>query len=474
MATNPSDRHALLIEANRSEYGESYARIPFIDPASCTALNEQRLLLLDSLSSRIEVGCGGTKFDMNDLAPGCRVCVAGDWSCLFVNGRCNARCFYCPTSQEETGLPTTNAVSFRSPGDYVAYLEQFGFRGMSLSGGEPLLTPGRSLAFLGAAKRHFGDRLHTWLYTNGIMVDENILCRLRDAGLDEIRFYIGAVGYSLEKLRLAVGIIPTVTVEIPAVPEDFELTCQKMNEMAEIGVGYLNLHQLRLTPHNLERFMGRPYTFLHVDKATVLESELTALALLRHSLDEDLALPVNYCSFVYKNRYQRSAARRRSAIYIRKPYETVTSAGYLRTLAVAGDGPGLANLQSRFADRGIDPALWSLTPNGQRMLLAPELLAGIDGRGLKLFVSYAECLIREHASCRHQFKEFRLPSGRKIVVERWLAQEFALDGDARDTFIRRYLHHGNNHQDGLSGAETGFPMEIDACECIVEGLQDYF
>ena len=474
MAICSRDRHALLIEANRSEYGESYPRIPFVDQASCTALNEQRLQLLDSLSSRVEVGCGGTKFDMHDLAPGCRVCVEGDWSCLFVNGRCNARCFYCPTRQEETGLPTTNAVNFRSPADYVAYLEQFGFRGMSLSGGEPLLTPGRSLAFIGAAKRHFGDRLHTWLYTNGIMVNADILFRLRDVGLDEIRFDIGAVGYSLEKLRLAVGIIPTVTVEIPAVPEDFELSCHKMNEMAEVGVGYLNLHQLRLTPHNLERFLARPYTFLHGEKVTVLESELTALALIRHSLDENLGLPVNYCSFVYKHRYQKAAARRRSALFMRKPYETVTSAGYLRTLALVADDCGFAALVRRFEDRGIDPTLWSMSPNGQRLFLAPELLTSTDCGGRELFVSYTDCQIREHASCRHQFKECRLPSGRKIVVERWLAQEFVLPGEARESFVRSYLHHGTHQQGDHCSDEAGHLLGIEAYECIVEGLQDYY
>ena len=134
----------------------------------------------------------------------------------------------------------------------------------------------------------------------------------------------------------------------------------------------------------------------------------------------------------------------------------------------------LADIQGRFKDRGIDPALWSLSPNGQRLLLAPELVVSIDCRGLKLFASYAECLIREHASCRHQFKEFRLPSGRKIVVERWLAQEFALYGDAREAFVSRYLHHGIYHQGDLLSDETDRPVGVETYECIVEGLQDYY
>ena len=75
------------------------------------------------------LGCGGTKLDCTALSPGCRICAEGGWSCLFISGRCNCRCFYCPTSHEEIGLPAPNTVEFRTPADYVAYLERFGFSG---------------------------------------------------------------------------------------------------------------------------------------------------------------------------------------------------------------------------------------------------------------------------------------------------------------------------------------------------------
>jgi uncharacterized protein len=76
-----------------------------------------------------------------------------------------------------------------------------------------------------------------------------------------------------------------------------------------MGINHLHLHQLRLTPHNRSKFKNRPYTFLHGEKVTVLESELTALALIRQASSQRLTLPINYCSFVYKHRYQRTAAR---------------------------------------------------------------------------------------------------------------------------------------------------------------------
>ncbi len=463
------DQTTRWIELNRREYGDHYHGLSFPESGQIPIHNAHRNALLTALLEMTDLGCGGTKLDMRNLSPGCRLCIDGDWSCLFINGRCNARCFYCPSRQDETGLPTTNSVSFRSPLDYVAYLEQFGFRGMSLSGGEPLLTPGRSLAFLAAAKKRFGDQLHTWLYTNGTLVNKDILLRLRDAGLDEIRFDIGAVNYHLKKARLAVGAIPTVTVEIPAVPEDFELLKAKMGEMADAGINHLNLHQLRLTPYSLHRFVTRPYTYLHGDKVTVLESELTALALIKHGLDQGIDLPVNYCSFVYKNRYQKAAALRRSAHCMRKSYETVTPAGYLRTLSVNGESSRLTSLADRFKASGRDE-LFALQAGRQRLLLSPELLPEVDMSDLKLIVTYSECAIMERATGRNQFKELLLPSRRKVVVERTVIDEVEVGCEDMQLFIEHYVLHLNDH----IPPRSGLCARAHRYECIVEGLQEYF
>jgi pyruvate formate-lyase activating enzyme-like uncharacterized protein len=208
-----------------------------------------------------------------------------------------------------------------------------GFTGVSISGGEPLLTPELSLSFLSAVRKRCGDSVHLWLYTNGTMLTADLCSKLKDAGLDEIRFDLGATSYHLKKLRLAVGSIPTVTVEIPAVPEDEELLKLKMVEMAEAGVQHLNLHQMRLTPHNFDHLTARDYTFLHGEKVTLLESELCALRMVRFGLEQGIALPVNYCSFTYKRRFQLAASRRRAALTICGSGETVTEPGFLRTLS---------------------------------------------------------------------------------------------------------------------------------------------
>jgi len=325
-----------LIESNRREYGLRYDLLTFASAEQLAVAGAERKELLSWLEQRAGFGYAGTKVDCNGLSPGCRHCGDGGWSCLFVNGRCNGHCFYCPTAQDDDGPPVTNGLAFTSPEDYAAYVAALGFSGVSISGGEPLMTPELTLSYLRAVRKRSGAAVHLWLYTNGTLLTADLCSCLRDAGLDEIRFDLGAVRYNLKKLRLAVGSIPTVTVEIPAVPEDEELLKLKMVEMAAAGVNHLNLHQMRLTPYNFGPLTERGYTFLHGEKVTLLGSELCALRMVRFGLEQGIPLPVNYCSFPYKRRYQHAAARRRAALAVCVPGEVVTEPGYLRTVTAMG------------------------------------------------------------------------------------------------------------------------------------------
>jgi pyruvate formate-lyase activating enzyme-like uncharacterized protein len=375
-----------LIESNRREYGRQYNLLTFAAPEQLAAAGTERKELLDWLNHRACFGYAGTKVNCSGLSPGCQSCGNGSWSCLFINGRCNGHCFYCPTAQDDDGPPVTNGLAFTTPEDYAAYVAALGFSGVSISGGEPLMTPDLTLSYLSAVRKLCGDDIHLWLYTNGTLLTVDLCSRLRDAGLDEIRFDLGAVRYNLKKLRLAVGCIPTVTVEIPAVPEDEDLLKQKMFEMADAGVNHLNLHQMRLTPYNFVSLTERGYTFLHGEKVTVLESELTALRMVRFGLEQEIPLPVNYCSFTYKRRFQHAAARRRAALTICVSGEVVTEAGYLRTLSATG-------------------------------------------------VHYCEAVLLQNPSYRYPFEKIQLETGRALYLERRpLTPELELSDDERTDF----------------------------------------
>ena len=463
-------RQATLITSNREDYSEIYHELSFPDADAASKANQLRQQLLSDIAVKGHSCSGGTKIYSGELSPGCKLCSEGSWSCLFINGRCNRTCFYCPTSQDEIGLPTTNNVTFRSPADYAAYLEQFNLRGMSLSGGEPTLTPGRCLAFLTAAKRKLGASLHSWLYTNGSMINKELLFKLRDAGLDEIRFDIGALDYSLEKATLAVGIIPTVTVEIPAIPEKIDVLKKRLVQMADLNIKHLNLHQLRLTNYNYNRLKGRPYTYLHGEKVTVLESELTALELIQYGLQNKIELPINYCSFIYKHRYQRAAARGRGTELFQQRWETRTAAGYIRNLQLQGSAEHLQPQVMRLQQADPDKTSWQISRNGEQLTFSAKLARVICCPNSELQVTYSETPVKENMSYRFPFRDVKLPSGRKIYSERLPAKGVILESTAALDFLAWLDSPGDNAK--LLQKTTLAPLA--EFELLAPDLQEYF
>ncbi|MBN2326691.1 MAG: radical SAM protein [Candidatus Omnitrophica bacterium] len=466
-----SDQKKRFVDANRREFGDSYDALSWVTGAQARAAAQERERLLSALQGMAAFSCKNTKVDARRLSPGCQICSQGRWSCLFINGRCNCRCFYCPTRQDHDDEPITNTAPFPDVSDYIDYIRKLGFTGMSVSGGEPLLTLDKSLLFLQTVKNEFGDSVYTWLYTNGTLASRDALQKLQAAGLDEIRFDIGAAGMSLEAVKRAADVIDAVTVEIPALPEQFDAMKTKIDEMEKAGVKHLNLHQLRLTPHNLPHLAKRNYTFLHGERVTVLESELTALRLIHWSLSQGRNLPINYCSFVYKHRFQRSAARRKSAAFIAKPFEDVTENGYIRTLDIIGDSEALGLLIEDFRLRGMEERCWSLNSRRDRLSASVSLWRNMDFSRFQVAVSYSEAKILPAITYRNPFVTLPLNSRRNLYVERIpVSGKNLLDRDLAERLHALVTSGSAPRIDNASNPVWG---KILSFELIEEGLADY-
>lgn len=467
----PEASRLKMIASNLAEYEGQSQELHWITRSQALKADEDRKNYLAAISQAIELAFHRTKPKLGPLSPGCVICGEGGWSCLFINGKCNCRCFYCPTDQNEIGVPVTNRIPFDKPSDYADYVHYFDFRGVSISGGEPLLTLDRTLKYLKAVRRKMGDCLHLWLYTNGTLLTREIVQKLQDEGLNEIRFDISAKGYELERLQMAVGQIPIVTIEIPAIPEDMEKVSNLLPILYDMGVNHLNLHQLRLTPHNVVNLKTRSYTFLHGDKVTVLESELMVLKLMETALAKGVKLPINYCSYVYKHRFQRAAARKRNARFILKGHESLTESGFIRTMALVGDARDLQQKADQLAALGARPHQLNLTGNKTCLYFHEQLWPLIDFSSCDLQISYAEASLSPIVSYRHAFKEVRINSARKIVVER----------NVHCANIRLSIEQRSVFEKGVICREPE-TMNTDAClnspfalfEFITSGLQHYF
>ena len=100
--------------------------------------------------------------------------------------------------------------------------------------------------------------------------------------------------------------------------------------MVQAGVTNLNLHQLRLTRHNVEKLSKRGYTIISAEQPIVLESELAALDILNFAREKQLEIGINYCSFFFKNRFQKAGFRKQVAAALANPGETITEKGFIR------------------------------------------------------------------------------------------------------------------------------------------------
>ena len=415
---------------NKEEYGFAYDSMSFMGAEAAANAQIRRDCLLAKILQfpESELIFSDTKLSTGVLSPGCRLCAQGDWSCLFINNICNATCFFCPSTQNAQVQPMSNSIEFRTPKEYADYVRIFGIKGVSFSGGEPFISFDRVLLFLKTLRTQISHPLYIWMYTNGILADSDKFKTLADNGLDEIRFDLSAVGYNLNGIRKALGVIPRVVVEIPAIPEDLIKTKELVHILYEEGVQHLNLHQIRCTQFNLPRLAQRGYTFVHGPKVTVLETELAALELILHCLENQIALPVNYCSFTYRHQFQRAGALRRAAGQIKAGHEDITENGYIRALSFLGSPGTMDTLHQQLPSQVKDQRLFEMKKTKDQLFFSAALLPDIDltaiyGSDLHLKIAYYSAVLKPSVSFRHAFKEVFLNKKKKVVVERQVREK---------------------------------------------------
>ncbi len=406
------------VAANEREYGPAAARMRWVSPADAEAADAVRAARLSDLAPDLQWAFHETKPFLNALSPGCRACGEGTWNCLFVNGICNARCFYCPAAQQDVGEPTSNTVAYPTPDDYLHYVRRFDVRGVSLSGGEPLLTLDRTLRYLRAVRPVLGSGGYLWLYTNGRLATDDVLAQLADTGLDEIRFDLSATRYDTRPLARAARRIPAVTVEVPAIPEHVGRLRERLPALVDAGVRYLNLHELRATAHNLPRLRRRGYTFRHGPRVTVLESELAAFELLGAVQAGRLPIGAQYCSSIFKHRHQTVASRRRHAELVRRPYEGLTEAGLLRRVVVNGPFEAVSALVARLKADPRAAGRFEPELGASRVLLDASLLGHVDPALLTVRVSYALATLTATPSRRFAAEAVQFGPAVRAAVER--------------------------------------------------------
>jgi pyruvate formate-lyase activating enzyme-like uncharacterized protein len=248
-----------------------------------------------------------TRGDGTPLSPGCEACKQGTWLCLFVGRQCNATCKTCPQEITPDLVDTDHAFFGMWMHDAAIYAELFDgtkVGGVSYSGGEPLMYIDKILPVATRIREKSPD-LYQWMYTNGILVDEEKLKQLQDAGLREIRFNLSATHFKpkvMAKLELAKRYIDRVTVEVPSLPETWEnlIEQRKIHDLESAGVSQLNLAELYMINQRSwdtwkdEEIYNYSSNFFGA-QSPVFSRRITC-AIMKYAIDNDLKMIVNDCS----------------------------------------------------------------------------------------------------------------------------------------------------------------------------------
>jgi uncharacterized protein len=279
----------------------------------------------------------GATIHTGELSPGCRRCKEGAWDCIFVTMRCNLSCSFCCSPAAVFRKRPFSALGDTAKAMAANY-ERAGIKGISFTGGEPLLVPDVVLQLLAFFKQRFPSG-YFWLYTNGIGAEGGTIDALAENGLDEMRFNMAATGYGDPKVLKALehasrkGI--RTTVEIPCMPDDRPKILAAIPDWICAGATHLNLHELmREAGSNSARLEGSFERIVLDDGHQTdlsVESRTVIFDIIREAHAHSWRISINDCSL--QNKLRQIAGRRRNlAELTRAPQEKLTRDGRLESL----------------------------------------------------------------------------------------------------------------------------------------------
>jgi pyruvate formate-lyase activating enzyme-like uncharacterized protein len=268
----------------------------------------------------VQVEAGGEIVYLRGLSPGCLACKQGTWDCIFVTNRCNLSCAFC-YSPYNTTEADTDSVFGSTLEQIIANHRRTHITGIAFTGGEPFLQPARLFEWLNSFKINCPDHYY-WVYTNGLLANSENLQRLRELGVNEIRFNTAATGYDhptvMKNLEQASRLIPYVTIEIPAIPEHTDKVLSCLALWSSLGAQFLNLHELMYEPGTKAASMSGPRQAVitadgHYTEINSQSRELT-LSIMRKVSEANISFAVNDCSLQSKLRQLRVRRRNLSPI----------------------------------------------------------------------------------------------------------------------------------------------------------------
>nr|WP_209690160.1 radical SAM protein [Methanomicrobium sp. W14] len=241
---------------------------------------------------------------------------------LFITGKCNKSCWYCPISYERKGKDNTyaNDRPVKTPQDILDEARMMSALGTGVTGGEALLETERVVYCCRMLKKEFGKEHHIHLYT-GTAPDEETLSKLTGL-VDELRMHppqelwkdIISTDYIKSAIK-AKEMGFEVTFEVPSLPGLENLI------PALPYLDHLNINELEWSETNAEAMRNMGYSLEDNYHNAVSGAKQWADKLI--SADSK----VHWCSSAFKDSVQLRERLKRIAKNTARPFEEITEDG---------------------------------------------------------------------------------------------------------------------------------------------------
>lgn len=232
-------------------------------------------------------------------------------SCLFGTGlggvrktnRCNLACKFCYYHDNLDNQEIIKEGMWEI-GDSSYYLEDID---LLLSIQEPpsgiayvYLEPFLEIEKYYPVVKKFSDAgIYQHLYTNGTLCTEENLKELAEAGLDEIRFNLGASNCSIkviEMMKVAKKYFKSVGIETPMTPEFFKEFIEKKELILDTGIDFINCAELHLGEDNVNNYSGEKLYMARRGYISPIWSREITLKIMKLAEKENWNLVVHDCS----------------------------------------------------------------------------------------------------------------------------------------------------------------------------------
>ena len=242
--------------------------------------------------------------DESRFPKGCLSCLMGTGlSAIRKTNKCNLNCPFCYDFGEMESIPPIGEGLWEIGGTkfYERDLElllsiQKHPTGVSYVYLEPFMEIEK---YYGIIRTFHEAGVHQHLYTNGTLATEETLRALGEAGLDELRFNLGASGCADKVIALmatAKKYIPQVGVETPMTPAFYKAFLQKKQAVVDTGIDFINCAELHLNPNNIANYAGESLYLCRQGYVSPIWSREIAFAIMRMAAQEGWNLVVHDCS----------------------------------------------------------------------------------------------------------------------------------------------------------------------------------